>query len=217
MLKAKGTSASARILSSGARALFLHPFKTAITPKQRPSLMMSTTSVFATATSTIHADLIIVALKRVGISTGGISILYPNYSRPDSLLYWVDGATKLTLSPAGETVTVSGPLRFALDRHQEHSEFPSLVGGLRSLGLNEEQSMGFESALVEERVVLCIEAADESQLALIFHILHHIGAGKIVLTATASRPQQADRRPSQVPSGVSRRNASESPLSLSAA
>lgn len=178
---------------------------------------MSTTSVFATATSTIHTDLIIVALKRVGVSMGGISILYPSYSRPDSLLYWVDGATPLALSPAGETVTVSGPLRFALDQHQERSEFPSLVGGLRSLGLSAEQSVGFEAALIEDRVVLCVEAADEGQLALIFHVLHHIGAEKIVLTETTSIRDPRERRLPQGASGPGSRKESESPLSLSAA
>lgn len=145
---------------------------------------MSTTSVFATATSTIHTDLIIVALKRVGISTSGISILYPSYSRPDSVLYWIDGATRLALSPTGETVTVSGPLRFVLEQHRGSGEFPHLVDSLRSMGLNEEQSTSFEASLLEDRVVICIEAADEGELAMIFHILHHIGAEKIVITET---------------------------------
>lgn len=178
---------------------------------------MSTTSVFATATSTIHTDLIIVALKRVGVSTSGISILYPSYSRPDSLLYWVDGASHLTLSPAGDTVTVSGPLRFALDQHQERTEFPSLVGGLRSLGLSEEQSVGFEAALLEDRVVLCIEAADEGQLALIFHILHHIGAEKIVLTETTPVPERGGRQSIQPAASLGAHKTAEPALTLSAA
>jgi hypothetical protein len=160
---------------------------------------MSTTSVFATATSTIHADLIVVALKRVGISMNGISLLYPSYARPDSVLYWIDGATQLLLAPTGETVTVSGPLRFALDEHQEHLNYPCLVGALRSMGLSEEQSSGFEASLLEERVVLCIESTDESELALIFHILHHIGAEKIVLTEMAPTQEQARRRSTNSP------------------
>lgn len=173
---------------------------------------MSTTSVFATATSSIHADLTIVALRRVGVSTNGISILYPSYSRPDSLLYWVDGATQLALSPTGETVTVSGPLRFALDRHREQSEFPSLIGGLRSIGLSEEQSLSFEASLLEDRVVLCIEADDESELALIFHILHHIGAEKIVLTEAAPSHEKVSSRRSDRLQPVTK-----APFSLSAA
>jgi hypothetical protein len=173
---------------------------------------MSITSVFATATSTIHADLIIVALKRVGVSMGGISLLYPSYSQPDSVLYWVDGATQLALSPTGETVTVSGPLRFSLDQHQEQVEFPSLVGGLRSLGLSEEQSLAFQASLLEDRVVLSIEAADESELGLIFHILHHIGAEKIVLTETVPTPEHENRRQT-----AATRRREKSPLTLSAA
>lgn len=158
---------------------------------------MSTTSVFSSVTSSIHADLIIVALKRIGISTSGISIIYPSYSRPDSVLYWVDGATQLNLTPAGETVTVSGPLRFALDQDRSRSAIPSLVESLRSIGLNEEQSLGYEATLLDDRVVLCIEASDESELALIFHILHHIGADKIVITETAWTYENSRRRESE--------------------
>ncbi len=123
---------------------------------------MSTTSTFAIATSTIHADLIIVGLRRVGISTAGISVLYPSYSRPNSVLYWFDGAAQLALSPTGETVTVSGPLRFALNQYRNRGAFPSLVGSLRSLGLTEEQSFSYEAALLDDHVLICVEAADES-------------------------------------------------------
>jgi hypothetical protein len=175
---------------------------------------MSTTSVFATATSTIHADLIIVALKRVGISTSGISILYPSYSRPDSVLYWIDGASQLALSPTGETVTVSGPLRFVLEQHRARGAFPSLVDSLRSLGLSEEQSLGFEGALLKDRVVVCVEAADEGELALIFHIFHHIGAEKIVITETAPSYVAGPRRVSDRSPAVQHEKAR---LSLSAA
>ncbi|MEO7413485.1 MAG: hypothetical protein ABIZ81_09015 [Opitutaceae bacterium] len=172
---------------------------------------MSTTSVFATATSTMHADLIVVALKRVGIPTLGISILYPSHARPDSVLYWVDGATQFALSATGDAVTVSGPLRFALERYHEGADFPSLAGGLRSLGLSAEQSAAFEATLLEDRVLLCIESADENELALIFHILHHIGAEKIVLTEIAPTRERTRRR------GQQARRAAGTALSLSAA
>jgi hypothetical protein len=171
---------------------------------------MPTTLVFATANSAIHSDLIIVALKRVGIPISGVSVLYSDYARPDSVLYWIEGARRLALSTSRETATVSGPLGWALEQYR-NSEFPSLVGGLRSLGLTEEQSRTFEASLLEDRVVLCIESADESELALIFHILHHIGAEKIVLTETASLPARHSRLthpPGNFPKG---------PLSLSAA
>lgn len=164
---------------------------------------MSTASVFATATSTIHADLIIVALKRVAISTSGISILYPSYSRPDSVLYWIDGAAQLSLSPTGETVTVSGPLRFALEQHRSRGEFPSLVDGLRALGLNEQQSASFQASLLEDRVVICVEARDDAELALIFHILHHIGAEKMVITETAPSYAYAGHRSEPSKAGFS--------------
>ncbi|MEO6567558.1 MAG: hypothetical protein ABIO94_02245 [Opitutaceae bacterium] len=172
---------------------------------------MSSISVFATATSTIHADLIVVSLKRVGISTSGISVLYPSDSRPDSVLYWVNGETRFDLSPTGKAVTVSGPLRLLLEQHHRRSESASIVEGLRSLGLSVEQSMAFEATLLANRVVLSTEAKDENELALIFHILHHIGAEKIVLTEAA--PMHNRMRHTVRPS----RRRAEASMSLSAA
>jgi hypothetical protein len=143
---------------------------------------MSTTAIFAIAGSALHADLIVTALRRVGLSTQGISVLYPGHVRPESALFWIEGATPLALSAERGIAMVSGRLRYVLDRHQEKTERPSVAAGLRTLGLTEEQSLAFETALFEDRVVLCIEAADESEVALVFHLLHHIGAEKMVLT-----------------------------------
>jgi hypothetical protein len=172
---------------------------------------MSTLTVFATATSAIHADLIVVSLKRVGIPTSGISVLYPSDSRPDSVLYWVDGTSRIELSPTGKAVAVSGPLRHVIERHYPRAGQMSLVEGLRSAGLTLEQSMAFEATLQGNRVVLCVEAADENELALIFHLLHHIGAEKIVLTEAAPIAKRMRR------AGRSVRRTAQTSLSLSAA
>lgn len=154
---------------------------------------MRTTSVFATASSTIHADLVVVGLKRLGISTDVISVLYPSYSQPDTVLYWLDGASRRALSPTGETVTVSGPLRFIMDAQRDEAEYPFLVQSLRSLGLTEEQSLSFEAALLEDRVIIAVEAVDDNQLALIFHLFHHVGAEKIVVAETEKVPSPPSR------------------------
>lgn len=172
---------------------------------------MSILSVFATATSALHADLIVIALKRVGISTSAISVLYPSESRPDSVPYWITGTTRFELSPTGKAVTVAGPLRLLIEQHHKRAEGASLVEGLRSLGLSVEQSMTFEATLLANRVVLCTEAMDENELSLIFHILHHIGAEKIVLTEAG--PKQKGMRHSR----RRVRRAAEAPISLSAA
>lgn len=157
---------------------------------------MRTTTVFATASSSIHADLIIVGLKRLGIATSSISVLYPSYLQPDSVLYWIDGASRLVLS-TGDTVTVSGALRFALEEGRETEAFPALVPNLRSLGLTDEQSLGFEADLRDDRVVVCVNSSDDSELALIVHILHHIGSEKIVIAETplAERAQGKSAKP----------------------
>jgi hypothetical protein len=144
---------------------------------------MRTTTVFATATSSIHADLIIVGLKRLGIPTSGISVVYPSYHQPDAVLYWIDGSSRLALS-TGEAVTASGALRFALEEDSASGRLPALVPNLRSLGLKDEQSLGFEADLRDDRVIVCVSAGDDSELALIVHILHHIGSEKIVIAET---------------------------------
>jgi len=134
--------------------------------------------VFATALSRLHADLMIVRLKRAQISVSRISAVYSRGSRPNSALSWLTRSAQLPLS-TGESVSVSGTLRVAL-AHPGDSAGSSLFDRLCDLGLDHGQSATLEEALLENRIVIAIEVREENELAEIFEVLHGLAAENIL-------------------------------------
>src|SRR5580658_9782746 len=90
------------------------------------------TFVFATAACRIHADILIARLKQAGIPVDLISALYRPELRPNSAVCWLNGTAKRSVT-SGETISISGMLRFALGNHNGAAE--PLAHGLRALGL----------------------------------------------------------------------------------
>lgn len=145
---------------------------------------MSRLSVFASAFSRLHADLIIVRLKRAGIAPSLISVLHPLGSRPNSAECWLGGSAKLHLS-SGEEVAASGFLRPLLD-DEDHSPVNSLDEKLEHLGLNHEQRLNLEETLLENRVTIAVESPETCELPTVLQVLQRAGAEKMFVAQLAS-------------------------------
>jgi hypothetical protein len=145
---------------------------------------MSHLLVYATAESRLHADLVIVRLKRAGISTSQLSIFHPPTLRPNSARCWINGTTLLPLSAvySAQSVSVSGSLSRQFMAIQRKNRFISLSDGLRALGLTSEQSTGLENSLLENRIVIAIGVLDEYELPAIYHTLRGLSVEKACTT-----------------------------------
>jgi hypothetical protein len=139
---------------------------------------MSHLLVYATAESRLHADLMVVRLKRAGIGTDRISVLHPQAARPNSALCWLDGASSVQIS-SGETASVSGHFRLSLESSHGTATASALVDRLRRLGLSRDQSSNIEESLLENRMVIAVEVTDEFELPSIFRTLRSLDAEKI--------------------------------------
>jgi hypothetical protein len=139
---------------------------------------MSHLLVYATTDSRLHADLVIVRLKRAGISTSLISILHPQSLRPNSAACWIKGAALIPL-PSGESVSVSGSLSRPLNDDLEKNESGPFADRLRRMGLNQEQGGSLEESLLENRIVIAIEVHDEYELPAIYHTLRGMAVQKV--------------------------------------
>jgi hypothetical protein len=144
---------------------------------------MSRLVVFATAFSRLHADLMIVRLRRAGISAGSISALYPPASKPNSGLCWLGGSARLPLS-SGEAAEVSGRLRISLAHAEEGAGHTSLSARLGDLGLTRAQCSELEESLREHHLVLAIEIRGEARLTAVFQILQSLEAERIMPVST---------------------------------
>lgn len=133
--------------------------------------------VFASAFSRLHADLIVVRLKRAGIAPALISVIHPLNSRPNSAHCWLGGSLKVRVA-SGEKIAASGFLRPLLD-HPAHAAPDSLDEKFTHLGLAHEHRVTLEETLLENRVVIAIDAKDKAELPTILQVLQRAGAEKI--------------------------------------
>lgn len=128
---------------------------------------MSHLLVYATADSRLHADLLIVRLRKAGIATSLISVLYPTKLRPNSTHCWIRGNMSYQ-TECGE-VTVSGILGLRLAALKSNWNHESLVNGLTEIGLSHEQSLGVTERLNGNSIVVSVETTDADELPAIYH------------------------------------------------
>jgi hypothetical protein len=145
---------------------------------------MSHLLVYAATDSRLHADVLIVRLKRAGIATEMISILHPAALPPDSSLCGIKGSVTFPLG-TGEHAMVSGMLGLRLSAQERKWTRNPLVDGLRNLGMSVDQSLGIEESLLEDRIVVAVEVADETELPAIYHTLRGLVVEKVSTAASA--------------------------------
>ena len=150
---------------------------------------MSRILIFASAFSRLHADLIIVRLKRAGIAPSLISLVHPLGSCPNSAKCWLGGSAKLRLK-SGEKIAASGFLRGLFDELKHHATADSFDEMLSSLGLTHENRLSLEETLLENRVVIAIDAIDKAEFPTVFQTLQRSGAEKIFAADIARSPKR---------------------------
>jgi len=158
-------------------------------------------SVFATALSRLHSDILLVRLKQAGLPIDLMSVFYPRRLQPNSARSWMEGSMRVSIGH-GESVCLSGLLRYALSELKaEGRPLASCLGGL---GLGAQQSLNVEQALMDNRIVICIQSEDDWELATILRILQenqsdgiYVGESPMEACAPAA-PREG--RPRKMPS-----------------
>lgn len=161
---------------------------------------MQPTSVFAAASSRLHADLMVIRLKRAGIPRGQLSIVYPEDRKPNCVSCWIQAGTRSRLF-GNETVTVAGPLHQHLDLSSE----PALVRSLSGLGLSANDACTCADLLGRGRILVGVHAASEPEAAIAWHTYKQLEAEGIAvgLSDLGIVPlQQTNASPEEVPLDV---------------
>jgi hypothetical protein len=140
---------------------------------------MSHLLVLASTDSRLHADLLIVRLRRAGIATESVSVFHPTPLRPNSTVCWIRGAANYSLS-SGEAVTVAGSLGRKLV--SDKRKLSSFLDSLQSLGFSHEQSLGIEEKLLENYIIIAAEVIGESDLRAIYHTFNGLTVETVRIT-----------------------------------
>jgi|GEM_PF-2877501 len=148
---------------------------------------MKPTAIFANASSRLHADLIVIRLKRSGIACEQISLIYPTDLVPNSALCWIEGKS----APAnyeGEMVAVAGPMRKLLSVKNEGS----LIQSLSKIGLPGENAAAFAEHLNQGEIVIGVNTANKDEVAVVWDTLRDTRADSIaVAVATKAIPTES--------------------------
>lgn len=148
---------------------------------------MHPNSVFAAAASRLHADLIVIRLRRAGIARDRISAVFPENLRPNSAECWLEGSTKPVVF-RGEPVMVAGPLHKKLELASDSA----LHASLKTIGLGTADASALAERIGKGKILIAIDTQQETEVAIAWHTLRELEAEGIALAVTedvATRPQ----------------------------
>jgi len=154
---------------------------------------MHPSSVFASASSRLHADLIVIRLRRAGINPERISAVFPQHLRPNSAECWMAGATK-PVEYRDEPMVVAGPLHKKLDLGSEQA----LIRSLQEVGLGIHDAAACADRIGKAQILIAIATEDETEVAIAWHTLRELEAEGIALAITSDeriRTSPPARRP----------------------
>jgi hypothetical protein len=146
---------------------------------------MQPSAVFASATSRLHADVIVIRLTRAGLPASRISAVFPERLKPNCADCWLEGRKK-SPSFGVEPIVAVGPLSASLDLSSE----ASLVQSLRAAGLGLEEAKSSVERLGKGQVLICAAVRSEEELSIAWHMFCELQADDISI-ATTIKPAPA--------------------------
>jgi hypothetical protein len=140
---------------------------------------MNSIPVFATARSRLHADVMMIRLRKADIALEKISALSPSTSLPNSVACWLRGGRLFSLKPKNDLLLAIGPMRKWLLK-ADHGDF-SLSTALQQARFDSVASHHLEEHLKQGNTLLCVQAADEVEVAIAWHVFTHAEAEFVAL------------------------------------
>jgi hypothetical protein len=142
---------------------------------------MSKTFVFATSSSRLAADLIIIRLKRVGLAMDKISALFPSQFRPNTALCWLGSRlTSAGWRDQDTALSIAGPLgRYFTGKSAKRG----LADRLEATGLAEESSRQLEEKIRQGQILICIQADSDEEVSKAWHVCYQTDSDSLFVTS----------------------------------
>ncbi len=141
--------------------------------------------VFASANSRLHADIILVRLRRAEIDCRKISVLFPTHSMPNGVGCWLPVAPTSKLKTGNETVVCAGALRkHSTGQQGGHEDGREILDLLTHAGLNSAGANLLAERIGQGHILLGVHAANEADAAIAWHVFRHASAETIMVAKT---------------------------------
>lgn len=144
---------------------------------------MKPSFVFATADSRLHADIMMIRLRRAGIPINKVSALFSRRFAPNSFFFWLRRPRTLRSGSAKESVFVAGPLERLFRRGGDVEE---VAASLQSIGLAPLEADHLGRALWLGHAMLGVQAKTEDEVSIAWHIFKHARAENIAIAGPAA-------------------------------
>jgi hypothetical protein len=154
---------------------------------------MKSTVVFATANSRLHADIMMIRLRRAGISIDRISAIFSRCFAPNTFFFWLRKPRAL-VDRNEQSFFVAGPIQRLFGRRDDVDSLPHK---LTEIGLERRAADHLGDSLHMGNAMLCVQVKNKDELEVAFDIFHHSKAENIVFTG--SRPA-VKAEPKRMPS-----------------
>lgn len=153
--------------------------------------------VFAVADSRLHADVMLIRLRRADIPCGDISAFFPRQSVPNAVACWLRMHEKLTLKVGHESFAAAGKIHGLL---KPFAIAATTVADLfRMTGLDRTSAQRLEEKLDQGHTLLSVSARNQEEASVAWHVFKHAGAETIVMGAEARAASAADQSASAIP------------------
>jgi hypothetical protein len=157
-------------------------------------------TIVASANSRLHADVILIRLRRAEVDWRKISVLFPQNSMPNAVGCWLPVAPVAKQKIGVETIACAGRLRklrnVMAPSHDEGREIAELLmhAGVDAMGAHI-----LSERLSEGHILLVVHASSETQVSVAWHVFRHSSANTIIVAeARRSRSSRHDREIPQI-------------------
>lgn len=150
---------------------------------------MASLPVFADAPSRLQADIALVRLVRAGIPADRLSAVFPRRSAPNGVCCWLKNFNRIPRTSAWPTAAAGllGKL-FKSGIRASH-----VAEELETLGLSPALTKRLWERIEDGRTVLVVHARTETEVAIAWHVFHHVGLENIAM------PDERTLFPAQLP------------------
>lgn len=133
--------------------------------------------VVAVAHSRLHADVMLIRLRRAGVDCNAISAFFPQSSMPNSVACWLPVSKKEPLHVGNETVVPAGKARTRVPGNDARA----MIAALEQSGIDHSSAQSLEEKLEQGHILISVSAANEAEASIAWHIFKHASAETIVV------------------------------------
>ena len=149
---------------------------------------MNSFTVVASANSRLHADVILIRLRRAQVDCSKISVLFPTESMPNAVGCWLPIAANRKLKVGTQEIACAGQLaRHTTSASHPHEDGREISGLLTQSGVDSTGAHVLVEKLGQGHILLCVHASSEVEASIAWHVFRHACVDTIILDAMPTR------------------------------